>query len=50
MEINRLALRQKQKAIDVLVAAFFDYPMFDLYFPRPGKDENVFCPGTWRKC
>jgi GNAT superfamily N-acetyltransferase len=41
MEISKLALQQKQKAIDVLAAAFFNYPMFDLYFPDPERRSRV---------
>ena len=41
MEIINLNARQKEKAVDVLVAAFFDYPMFDLYFPDPERRKRI---------
>jgi ribosomal protein S18 acetylase RimI-like enzyme len=44
MEVLKLDPRKKKKAIDVLVAAFFDYPMFDLYFPDRSKRKQVM---TW---
>jgi ribosomal protein S18 acetylase RimI-like enzyme len=44
MEVIKLDPRQKKKAVDVIVAAFFDYPMFDLYFPDRGTRKHVM---TW---
>ena len=44
METIKLDLQQKNKATDVLVAAFFNYPMFELYFPDLTKRKKVM---TW---
>jgi ribosomal protein S18 acetylase RimI-like enzyme len=41
VEVYKLDPLQKQKAIDVMVAAFFDYPMFNLYFPDRSKRKSV---------
>jgi len=44
MEIVRLDPRQKNRAVEVVVSAFFDYPMFDLYFPDRSRRKQVM---TW---
>lgn len=44
MEVIKLDPRQKKKAVDVVVTAFFDYPMFDLYFPDRSRRSHVM---TW---
>jgi GNAT superfamily N-acetyltransferase len=44
LEIIRLDPMKKKKATDVLVAAFFDYPMFDLYFPDRNRRKKTM---TW---
>jgi len=44
MEVRQLDPKQKKTAVDVIVAAFFDYPMFDLYFPDRSKRKPVM---TW---
>ncbi len=44
MDIIELDPRQKKKAVDVIVAAFFDYPMFDFYFPDRSTRKHVM---TW---
>ena len=41
MEIIKLDPRQKKRASEVVAAAFFDYPMFTLYFPDPKKRARV---------
>jgi len=40
MEIVKLDPSKKKPAVDVLCAAFFDYPEFDFYFPDPGKRKQ----------
>lgn len=37
MEIIKLDPRQIEKASDVVLASFFDYPMFTFYFPDPER-------------
>jgi ribosomal protein S18 acetylase RimI-like enzyme len=37
MEIIRLDPQHKKKAAQVVAAAFYDYPMFTLYFPDPQR-------------
>ena len=44
MEIIKLDPRQRKKAVEVIVAAFFDYPMFDYYFPDRDRRKPVM---TW---
>jgi ribosomal protein S18 acetylase RimI-like enzyme len=41
MEIITLEPRQKQKAAEVIAAAFFDYPMFTFYFPNPSSRMHL---------
>jgi ribosomal protein S18 acetylase RimI-like enzyme len=41
MEIIKLDPRQKKRASEVVAAAFFDYPMFTLYFPDPKKRARI---------
>ena len=41
MEIVKLDPRKKKKATDILAAAFFDYPMFTLYFPDRSRRTRV---------
>lgn len=40
MEIVKLDPSQKNKAVDVLCAAFFDYPEFQSYFPDPNQRKH----------
>jgi ribosomal protein S18 acetylase RimI-like enzyme len=40
MEIVKLAPAQKEKAITVVSAAFFDYPEFIHYFPDPNRRRH----------
>jgi ribosomal protein S18 acetylase RimI-like enzyme len=44
MEIVELNPQRKHDAVEVIVAAFFDYPMFELYFPDRSKRKRVM---TW---
>jgi ribosomal protein S18 acetylase RimI-like enzyme len=37
MDIIQLDPRQKDKAAEVVAAAFYDYPMFTFYFPDPQR-------------
>ena len=41
MEIVRLEPKQKRQAAEVVSAAFFDYPMFTLYFPDRKKRSRL---------
>lgn len=41
MQIIKLDPRNKKKAVEVIVAAFYDYPMFEYYFPDPEKRKRV---------
>jgi GNAT superfamily N-acetyltransferase len=41
MEIIKLDPRQKKRASEVVAAAFFDYPMFTIYFPDPKKRARI---------
>jgi GNAT superfamily N-acetyltransferase len=41
MEIIKLDAHQKQKACEVIAAAFFDYPMFTFYFPNPNSRMHL---------
>ena len=40
MEIVKLDPSKKKHAVNVLCAAFFDYPEFDFYFPDPEKRKR----------
>ncbi len=41
MEIIRLDPQQKNRAAEVVAAAFYDYPMFTFYFPDPSKRTHL---------
>jgi ribosomal protein S18 acetylase RimI-like enzyme len=41
MDIVKLDTQRKKEALDVIVAAFFDYPEFHYYFPDPVQRKRV---------
>lgn len=44
MEIIKLDSKQKKRGTEVLTAAFFDYPMFQFYFPDPKRRARYLAP------
>ncbi len=46
MEIIKTGSKAKERATEVVTAAFFDYPMFSFLFPDP-KRRTRLLHGTW---